>query len=140
MAATTFNVIINGYFRDSNKTGIPNFTGVYFVYTSTYNPQNNTVILDNLIYIGESDHVNLRIQNHEKYNIWRSYLKPGQELCYSVGQVANDDRFRVEAAYIFKHKPPVNTEYVNAFPFDQTTINSLGETIFIDRLFTVFRT
>lgn len=140
MAAATFNVNINGYYRDSKKNGIPNLEGVYFVYTSNYNPQQNTVTLHNLIYIGESDHVNLRIQNHEKYDIWKMYLQSGQELCYSVGQVVNDDRFRVEAAYIFRHKPPVNTEYVNAFPFDQTTINSLGETILIDRLFTVFRT
>lgn len=140
MTAATFNVNINGYYRDSKKNGIPNLEGVYFVYTSTYNPQQNTVTLHNLIYIGESDHVNLRIQNHEKYDIWKMYLQLGQELCYSVGQVVNDDRFRVEAAYIFRHKPPVNTEYVNAFPFDQTTVNSLGETTFIDRLFTVFRT
>lgn len=46
------------------------------------------------------------------------YLQPSQELCYSVGQVINNDRFRVEAAYnIFRHKPPVNTELCKCISF-----------------------
>jgi len=50
------------------------------------------------------------------------------------------DIARVEAAYIFKHKPPVNIDYVKSFPFDQTTIVTSGSNaeLYID--FTVYRT
>jgi len=140
MSAQTFSVEIQGYWRDKNKSGIPNHSGVYFVYVAVYNQQDDTVSLKKLIYIGESDDVNDRIQNHEKYDIWKGYLSQGQELCFSTGKVNGNDRFRVEAAYIFKHKPPVNTEYVNSFPFDQTTIISTGKTALLNTNFTVYRT
>jgi len=140
MAAATFNLSIQGYWRDINKAGIPSHSGVYFVYVATYDATSNNVTLHNLIYIGESDNVNARIQTHEKYDIWRRYLGVGQELCFSTGRVDGKDRFRVEAAYIFKHKPPVNTEYVNNFPFDQTTVISTGRTALLNTNFTVYRT
>jgi len=140
MSEQTFNVELQGYWRDKNKSGISNHSGVYFVYVATYNQQKETVLLNKLIYIGESDNVNVRVQNHEKYEEWKTYLSKGQELYFSTGQVDDNDRFRVEAAYIFKHKPHVNTEYVNSFPFDQTTINSSGTTALLDTSFKVFRT
>ena len=140
MAAQTFNVDIQGYWRDQNKSGIPSHSGVYFVYVASYNQQTDKLTLNRLIYIGESDNVNKRIQNHEKYDEWKRYLSSGTELCFSTGQVDGDNRFRVEAAYIFKHKPPVNTEYVDSFPFDQTTVVSTGRTALLNTNFTVYRT
>jgi hypothetical protein len=41
---------------------------------------------------------------------------------------------------IFKHKPLENTEYVNDFPFDQTTMNLSGKTALLHTSFTVYRT
>lgn len=140
MAVQTFNVNIQGYWRDKDKSGIPNHSGVYFVYVASYNEQNEKVTLHRLLYIGESEDVNDRIQNHEKYNEWKRYLSKGNELCFSTGQVDVYIRLRVEAAYIFKHKPPVNTEYKDSFPFDQTTINSTGKIILLSTNFTVYRT
>ncbi|MCK9220770.1 MAG: GIY-YIG nuclease family protein [Bacteroidales bacterium] len=140
MAAQTFNVDIQGYWRERNKSGIPNHSGVYFVYEATYNAGNETVTLLRLIYIGESENVRDRISNHEKLNDWLRYVRTGNELCYSTGSVQSTNRERVEAAYIFKHKPPVNDEYKNSFPFDQTTIISTGKTALLDTNFTVYRT
>lgn len=139
MAAETFSVEIDGYWRDKNKAGVPNHSGVYFVYTGTYNPMNDTVNIRSLIYIGEAENVNTRIQNHEKYGLWLRYLQNGEELMFSTGEVRGINRLRVEAAYIFKHKPPANTEYVNSFPFDQTTIISSGKTALLNSSFTVNR-
>ena len=34
---------------------------------------------------------------------------------------------RAEAAMIFKHKPPCNTQFVESFPFDTTTITTSGK-------------
>jgi excinuclease UvrABC nuclease subunit len=140
MAAKTFNTDIQGYWRDQNKSGIPNHSGVYFVYVASHSVQTDKVTLHRLIYIGESDNVNSRIQTHEKYDEWRTYLSPGQELCYSTCRIDGEDRFRVEAAYIYEHKPPVNTEYKNSFPFDQTTVVSTGKTALLNTNFTVYRT
>lgn len=139
MAAETFYVYIDGYWRDIKKSAIPHHSGVYLVYVGTYNQFTNTVAPRKLIYIGEADNVNIRIQNHERRNNWLKYLQTGEELIFSTGEVLASSRARVEAAYIFQHKPPVNTEYVNSFPFDQTTIISSGMTTFLNTNFRVYR-
>lgn len=139
MAAATFTLNVQGYWRNISKSGIPSHSGVYFVYAATYNLGVGTVTLNRLLYIGESDNVNTRIQTHEKYDSWRMYLEAGEELCFSTTRVDGDDRFRVEASYIFKHKPPVNTEYVNNFPFDQTSIISIDRTALLNTNFTVYK-
>jgi len=140
MATKIFNMNIQGYWRDENKSDIPSHSGVYFVYVASYNVKTNEVTLYSLIYIGESDNVNSRIQNHEKYDEWKTYLSQGQELCFSTCQIDSDYRLRVEAVYIFNHKPAVNTEYKNSFPFDQTTVVSTGVTNLLNTNFTVYRT
>lgn len=140
MIPRKYNVAIQGYWRDRNKAGIPIYSGVYFVYTAIYNEISKNLSLGELIYIGESENVNSRIQNHEKYETWISLLSDGQELCFSTAVVHGDDRTRVEAAYIFKHKPQVNIEYKNSFPFNQTTIISTGKTILVNINFTVNKT
>lgn len=38
---------------------------------------------------------------------------------------------------IFKHKPPCNTEYVDSFPFDETTVRTKGENSLLSPDFTV---
>ena len=140
MAAKTFNINIQGYWRDANKSGLPSHSGVYFVYVSSYDQKSGKVTLNRLIYIAESEDVNARVLNHEKYNEWLKYISYGEELCYSTGQVESLYRIRVEAAYIFNHKPPVNIEYKNSFPFDLTTIISTGKTALLNTNFTVYRT
>lgn len=71
----TFTQNIEGYWRDINKGGLPSYSGVYFVYTATYNKNNDTVTLNRLIYIGTADNVNSRIAGHEKDANWRRYLE-----------------------------------------------------------------
>jgi hypothetical protein len=140
MAAQTYKIEFNGYWREENKAGVPDESGIYCVYTCTHNKQDKTVTLHKLVYIGESDKVRTRISNHERQGDWESHLKSGQELCYSFGAIASVSRERCEAAMIFKHKPPENTEYVDSFPYDQTTINLSGRIEFLQTFFTVYRT
>lgn len=139
MIAKTINLAFNGYWRDVNNAGIPNQSGVYLVYTCTYSPQAKKVTLHKLIYIGESKQVRDRIQGHEKRLKWNAHLSTGQELCFSFAPVPSPDRQRAEAALIFYHKPPVNDEYKNSFPFDDTTVSSTGRCEFVTPLFTVRR-
>ena len=140
MAARTFNVTINGYRRDEDKNGLPKVSGVYFVYVAKYNTKEDNVTLISLLYIGESDDINNRIANHERYNDWKKKVNSGDELVFSYSSIPGDDRFRVEAAYIFERKPPLNVEYKNNFPFDQTKITSSGKTALLTIDFTVNRT
>jgi hypothetical protein len=41
---------------------------------------------------------------------------------------------------IFKHKPPCNTEYVDSFPFDTTSVTTGGRNALMQVSFTVNRT
>ncbi len=135
MAAKSFNIGLEGYWRDVNKGGIPNHSGVYFVYECTYNKEEGTVTIYKLIYIGESEQVRDRIANHEKYDDWMKFVRKNNTLCYSTGSVQAIDRDRVEAAYINKYKPPKNDK--NIGDFDKTTINSSGKTALLDTSFTL---
>jgi len=140
MAAKTISLQFKGYRRDKNRDGIPDESGIYLVYTCTYNPEPDTVTLHRLIYIGESAEVGKRIRNHPLRPTWQKYLGQGEELCYSFALVANPDRERGEAALIFYKKPPVNEEYKDSFPYDQTTMKCTGMCEFIPASFTVERT
>lgn len=134
---TTIAIEMEGYWREANVGGVPNKSGVYSVYECTYNKTENTVTLNKLIYIGESADVGSRLANHEKRPDWKKHVRSGNELCYSFGQVPSSTRERAEAALIYKHKPPVNTEYVNSFPFPKTTISLTGKTALLHTSFTV---
>lgn len=136
----TFSIEFDGYWRDQNKGGVPSRSGVYCVYECTYNAQAQTVSLNKLIYIGEADKVCDRIANHEKYSDWKKHVRSGNELCFSFGAVGATSRERCEAAMIFKHKPPENTEYKDSFPFDRTTMNLSGKIALLTATFTVNRT
>ena len=140
MAEKTINIKFDGYWRDENKGGIPEQSGVYCVYECTHNVQEKTVSIHKLIYVGESANVNDRVANHGKYEDWLKHVRRGNELCFSFGGVGSIDRDRAEAAIIFKHKPPENDEYVNSFPFDETTMSLSGKTAPLNTYFTVNRT
>lgn len=138
MATKNISLEFDGYWRETNKSGIPAESGIYCVYVCTHNKE-ETLSIRRLIYIGESQDVNSRISNHEKLKDWGNYLKNGEIICYSLCKVGTIDRERAEAALIFKHKPPVNTEYTDAFPFDTTTITLSGKHKFLDSSFTTTR-
>lgn len=137
MSAQTFSIEFDGYWRDSNKGSITAKSGIYCVYSCVHNVNEKTVSIKKLIYIGESENVQTRIATHEKRPDWEKHVKTGEQLCFTFGPVDSINRVRCEAAMINKHKPPVNTEYVDAFPFDQTTMNLSGRTAFFLHSFTV---
>lgn len=130
---------VDGYWRDVDKVGMPKGSGVYFVYSCDYDAFRSTVILYELLYIGEAKDVQDRILNHEKYEKWKREAK-GKELCFSCAMVASTDRERAEAALIYYHKPPVNTEYVNSYPFADVTISLSGQDSLLQNYFTVHTT
>lgn len=139
MANKTFSVSFEGYWREEDKDSVPAKSGVYCVYECTYNSKSDKVSIHKLIYIGEARDVRDRVKNHEKKPLWKKHVRSGNELCYNFGDVESAYRDRVEAAFIYKHKPPENTEYVDKFPFDDTTIEASGEAQELSTYFTVYR-
>ncbi|MCD4504785.1 GIY-YIG nuclease family protein [Chromobacterium piscinae] len=140
MAEQSFDINFRGYWRDSKKSSVPSKSGIYCVYRAVYDENKEFLSLKELIYIGESEDVKGRLANHEKLDVWSKRLKGEEVLCYSFGEVSPKDRVRCEAALIFKHKPPVNTEYAEAFPHDKTSISLEGRIGFLNESFTVLRT
>jgi len=139
MAEQTFELVFDGYWREPNKGGIPDKSGVYCVYECTHDETEKNVTIHRLIYIGQGENVRTRVANHEKWNDWKKYVRGNNQLCFSFAPVDKDTIDRIEAALIFKHTPPENTEYIDSFPFDKTTIISEGRTFLLYKNFTVDR-
>lgn len=137
MAPESYSSDFDGYWREENIAGIPKASGVYCVYACTHNPERNTVSIRLLIYVGEAEDVNDRIVKHEKWDDWRSHLQRGEQVCFNLAPLQSPDRERVEAALIFHHKPPENSEYKDSLPFDETTVSTSGKNKLLDSEFTV---
>ena len=139
MVEKSYDLRFDGYWLERSKGDVPANSGIYCVYECTIQTQ-TTINIRRLIYIGEAENVRERIANHEKQREWNGYVHQGNTLCYSFAPVTSIDRERVEAALIFKHKPPVNTEYKDNFPFDTTHIRISGQSSLLDSSFTVRKT
>jgi hypothetical protein len=141
MAAKSYALEFDGYWREPNVGRLPAKSGIYGVYSCIYNASEGTVSLQRLLYIGEAADVCDRLANHERWADWKRQLKTGETICVNVALISPDaDRQRAEAAMIFKHKPPCNTEYVDSFPFDTTSITTSGKNALMQASFTVTRT
>lgn len=138
--AKTISLDFGGYWLEAGTGSIPSKSGVYFVYVCRYNKERDTVTIDKLIYIGEASNVRDRITNHEKWPEWRQCVPRGSEICFSFAGVNNPDRERTEAVLIYYHKPTCNTEYIDSFPFEETTVESTGRCALLASPITVHRT
>lgn len=78
------------------------------------------------MYIGQSENIRERISNHEKEAEWKRYLYSSEELIFSCTKLSISELDRFEAAMIYEHKPPTNTEYVYNFPFPTTEVTTYG--------------
>ena len=141
MATQAYQLDFDGYWREPNAGGLPAKSGIYGVYAGVHNQLANTVTLNRLLYIGEAADMQGRVANHERRPDWKRHLQSGEVLCFNAALISPDGaRQRAEAAMIFKHKPPCNTEYVDSFPFDTTTVAIGGKSVLMQTAFTVTRT
>lgn len=134
--AQRIDLTFQGYWR---KPEVPAAAGIYLVYACTYSQAQNTISSMRLLYIGESTNAHDRIQSHEKWEDWNRQLRSGEQVWFSFAPVTSPVRERAEAALIHHHKPPVNTEYKDNFPFETTTVVSGGKPVLIDSPITVVR-
>ncbi len=131
MAGITVTLDFDGYWREVNKKFLPDQSGIYCVYASTFNSEKKTVSVRKLIYIGESADVCQRLATHNKLEDWKKHLTSGETLCYAVAKIPPASRVRVEAALINKLTPPENSEYTGEFPYNKTTVNSAGRCLYL---------
>lgn len=118
----------HGYYKYSNLlSDKQNKSGIYCVYAGTDYPEAEKCTLRQLLYIGEAGDVYDRLINHEKLNEWKCFLEYGETLFISIAFIGKSDRKIAEAACIFKHKPPLNVEYVKNYPYEDVEIHISGE-------------
>lgn len=138
MAYKIFRQTFYGYWPEEIKAQLPAVSGVYCVYAGIYN-SDDTVTLNRILYIGKSDNIHDRIQNHECEKDWKKELRWGENIIFSYTEYSGYDLERLEAALIYYHKPPVNIEYKYNFPYDDTTVYTSGKSHFLDSEFTVYK-
>ncbi len=139
MGSRIFGIEFEGYWREEHEDEVPAMSGVFCVYSCVDHPQSQAVELGALLYIGEADDVRHCIASDEHVKLWRSHLKPGEDLCFSFGRVAPEDRARCQAALVQHHRPPVNERLAGGFPFGDTTLSVCGRINHLHASFTVAR-
>ena len=130
----TIDLVFTGYYILNDS--VPAKPGIYCVYACQYNPTEKSVILDKLLYIGESSNVHSRISTHERYADWKKYLGASQVLCFSFAGVTND-RERAESGLIYMHKPVYNSVSTESFSAAKTRITTSGRNALLSSDFTV---
>lgn len=133
----TINLTFEGYWREKNFSGIPNYSGIYVFQECKYNPTTNAVDLIKILYIGQAENCNKRIINHEKISEMKRYISYGNELCVNVANIIDPDKSRAEATLVYKHKPKFNDNLKDYFAYDRTTINNSGKYELLISSFTV---
>lgn len=122
-----FDISFKGYRRDCNKATLPDYSGIYIVYRCKYNTEDNTVTLNEIIYIGQALDLNQRLNKHEKYDSFTNECKQGEELCFSYAKVAKEDLDIVENAIVFAEKPRLNERLVDNYNHEDAQFNITGE-------------
>jgi hypothetical protein len=103
--------------------GLPAVPGIYCVYAAINCM--HSIRINRLLYISQADDIQSRVRRHEKWLQWNSQLSPYEEVCFSAAKVYTE-RDRIEAAMIFQHKPPCNSDHIEGFPFPATAVRLAG--------------
>lgn len=125
MRSQTYELKFGKAYREDSINELPNESGIYLVFRGEYKENNSIIGLEELIYVGETQNVYNRFQNHGMKGIWNRELIDDQELFYFFAPII-DDRERVEATMIFYHQPVCNTNRKSSFDYDTTRVTILG--------------
>lgn len=140
MSGKKIYLCFDGYWLEDDLGGTPEQSGIYCVYSCTYNQSSNTVSIKRLLYIGESGDVRGRLSNHERLPDWKRALQFGERLCFAAAKVSPIDRERAEAALIFRCQPPLNNEHTRHFIYEDTEIVTSNKNYKLPPVFTVRKT
>lgn len=87
MVTKSYSLDFDGYWREPNIGGLLAKSGIYSVYSCTYDVQQKTVSIKKLIYIGEAANIRERIRDHERWDDWKRELGSGQQLCFNAAVI-----------------------------------------------------
>jgi hypothetical protein len=137
MTEETFRVNIEGCWKDKKNTWLlPRYAGLFFVFEAKPNGKNVTLL--RLIYVGAADNVREGILVFRDNFDDTRFLREGNVLCYHAAAVEETaNRERIQAAFVYTHKPPANDRYKYRFPFPETNVVSEGKIGFLKQNFTV---
>lgn len=102
-----FHLQFKGYWLEVNKEYIPEYSGIYLIYTCRYVPETNKVSLSEIVYIGKAKNLKNRIADHDE-DEFKDFLKDGETLCYACAAMPQKDLAIVENALVFAEKPVGN--------------------------------
>ncbi len=135
-AEESFQITIEGCWKEDNQNDqLPEYSGVFFVFEAK--PTADRIVPLRLIYVGEAENVCDGILVFVRKFEQLKYLRHGNILCYHTAAVERNVRERVQAAFVYTHKPPANDRYKYRFPFAPTHILSKGKTGFLKEDFRV---
>jgi hypothetical protein len=130
----TFTIEFDGYWRESNKSGIPSEPGVFCVYECAYK-EDKTLLFYNILFIGQSENINERVMNSEQ---WHGELSPDRQVCFSAAMIPNQrERDIIEACLVSKHSPLFNQNISLPPDLINTRIISNGKTALLNTDFTI---
>lgn len=129
-----------GYWTDETLHDAPDESGIYCVFRVAKDPESDEMRVQELLYIGEHRSARYGLEHHPDRDRWHDCLQSGEELWYSVGLAGHANRERLAAAMINAHKPRFNghSEYLDHFPFDETTVHVYGKKDKLQSIFTVY--
>lgn len=114
-------LLFDGFWIEANKKWITPCAGVYCVYACHFNSISNSVRLNCILYIGESDNVNVAVAQNEELERWRSRIEVGEELCYSVAPNENPELRKISVLALVRRNRPL----CNALMSDDDEIDSV---------------
>lgn len=138
MAGQVFKVDIVGGWVDSD-INIPAASGILFVYASEIGEEDISSNLNRLLYITESADINSHIESDCVFKKLKPYLREYEQLYYYVSACGSRFRKRIAAAFIHQHKPIANSEFVNSFPFHETTVEMYNNIPYLEDRFKVVK-
>ena len=132
---------ILGYWTLDELSEVPDESGIYCVFRAAHDPESGEMEVQELLFVGEHRNARHAVTHHGDHAAWRDFLQPDEALWVGVGLSGHANRERLAAAMINAHKPRFNlhSEYIEYFPFDQTTVHLYGKKDKLQSIFTVER-
>ncbi len=129
----TYNLNFKGYWRDLNRSGIPDTSGIYLVYKCVYNENVKNLSLIEILYIGQAENLRERIDSHEKRSsFFNECNKERNEIiCYSVTEVEPSELNLVENALIYAQKPKLNEQNRDKYSYEPAIFHIEGDCILL---------
>ena len=82
----SFIINIQGYYLDESRKFFPLTSGIYFVYRGIHDKERKRAILNELIYIGETDNLYQRHNEHDRRQDFLNSLREGEVLFYCYAE------------------------------------------------------